>query len=78
MLLEKINDSPDIYEFDLRNFFGSLKLGEVNNQLYGRYHFPTSEFKWLKALNLNRPKLPTERKLDESSTVLDSMNLGNK
>jgi len=75
-IFSRIKTAENIYEFDLKNFFGSLKLGEVQNVLYGRYHFPPSEFKFIKQLNLNQPKLPREQRLDESKARLYSLEQG--
>jgi len=72
-IFKRLKTAENIYEFDLKNFFGSLRLGEVQNQLYGRYKFPTSEWKFLKALNLCQPKLGRQQKLDESKVRLYSL-----
>jgi len=72
-IFKRLKTAENIYEFDLKNFFGSLRLGEVQNQLYGRYKFPTREFKFLEQLNLRQPKLGRQPKLDESKVRLYSL-----
>jgi hypothetical protein len=56
----------DIYEFDLTNFFGTVNQGYILRVLNTKFGFPKEERLFLSKLLHSFPKLPADRKLDES------------
>jgi len=72
-IVDRVLMAKDIYEFDLRNFFGSLKQGELLTLLYGRHRLPVSEFKRLKLMFRQQPKLPSNlHEHPENQTKLEA------
>lgn len=62
----KAREAPYIYEFDLQQFFPSVKPYDVTLYLQRR-GVPSYIATWLEKVNNCQPQLPKERKLDESA-----------
>jgi len=66
-LASKLNQ-PNIYEADFRQFFPSVTLPGVRVALL-KSGFPLKEALFIEAINSSQPKLPAQRKLDESQVL---------
>lgn len=66
-ILERI-DSPNIYEFDLKGFFDNVDQAYLSRVLE-EMGFPPEAIYFLQDLGKSTPKLPEEKKLDETPTL---------
>lgn len=64
-IIEKVINSPDIYEFDLKQFFPSVSSAYISKILEEDLKMPVKEIYYIQDLNKALPKLPKELKLPE-------------
>jgi len=71
-IFARLKSSPNIYEFDLKDFFGSLKHGGLNGiqHILAYTRLPLEELEFIKLLNKRQPVLPKETLLDERKVAL--------
>lgn len=65
-IFKKIN-SPDIYEFDLKQFFSSVNIQHLSSILRKR-NMPKWWVEYIENINKSKPKLQEKDKVDESAT----------
>jgi hypothetical protein len=63
--LMKIKDKPDIYEFDLKQFFPSVSNQYISKILHQKLNMPVGEVYFLQDIFKMLPKLPKDLKLPE-------------
>jgi len=68
-IVDKVLDSPWIYECDLEQFFPSVHSNEISKVLI-ELDMPKRWVYWLQNLNICQPELPEELKLDESRYIM--------
>lgn len=65
-VIEKVINSRDIYEFDLKGFFDSVNPMYITEMLKSEFSLPKEDLVFIKNLLLSTPKIPENPKLDES------------
>lgn len=65
-------NKANIYEFDLKQFFPSVNTGWIYRQMFNA-KIPKDICNWVFRLNKSQPKLPKDRKLDESTVELATL-----
>lgn len=68
-IVNKVINQPDIYEFDLKQFFPSVSTSYISKLLQERCHLPIKEIYYLQDMFKSLPKLPKELKLPEEWIV---------
>lgn len=65
--------SSNIYEFDLKDFFGSVKQQYLEMIMMSDLRIPVSEMHFIKKLLRNLPKLPEKKRMYEGFAQMPGM-----
>lgn len=68
-VIDKVINSKDIYEFDLKQFFPSVNVAYIMEILKMEFGVPTAEINFLKGICRQTPELPKNLLLDESKVL---------
>jgi len=68
-IIDKVLDAKWIYECDLKQFFPSVETEVVIDQFF-KYGMPVHICDWFRLVTHQQPRLPTDKKLDESQVEL--------
>lgn len=65
-IINNVLEAPDIYEFDLKQFFPNVKTDYIIKTLRREFHLPKEEQNFLLNIFQRTPRLPDELKLSEN------------